>query len=107
MFSTYADPTDPQKCVPETSSILIILMQAALGACVFSIMWLNTSACKCSDCCVMLMLRVVCPLFKLTRVACRFFQQMDNTWGDAVTLCTLLALLYLMTRAWGELAKLP
>ena len=36
----------------------------------------------------------------------KFFQQQDSTFQDAVTLCTLLAVLYFIFNAFTEIEKL-
>ena len=36
----------------------------------------------------------------------KFFQQQDNTFQDAVALCTLIAVLYFVFTAFTELEKL-
>jgi hypothetical protein len=37
----------------------------------------------------------------------KFFSEKDSTFGDAITYAGIVAVLYLVAKAWGELAKLP
>ena len=36
----------------------------------------------------------------------KFFQQQDNSFQDAIALCTLVAILYLVFQAYTELEKI-